>query len=315
MDTTAGQHLLNTNESSVITSTPLSTHEVDHHQTEHQQPSTTIAGLPAQQQQQHQHQQQIAFMNGARVLIDPTSLTSLATVVPSNVSSTATTMATNANADATAAAITLTTLQNKVELLQNVTGPISTAAAAATLQSVIVQGPNSIATSAITSTDGVNLPRVLLCDQSGKPVTLTQPIVTLAKNFDFKTEVTNTVTSSAEAASSSSSSSSSSTMNLISRPIDLLTSVAFAAANVGNVVTSSNTSHVNNVSTTSATTTTETPISVGLNLATYDLLLNAHDSNHNIGSTGGGMKRPPEFNANDEGRPKLIKTEVPQETQ
>lgn len=155
-------------------------------------------------------QSHVAIVNGTRVIIDPASLSSIMTPTSAVSSNASIISPNNANAAATAAAIALTNLQNKFEIhnqssQQSVLQP-----------TVIVQAPTNASTSSSVITDQI-MPRVVLCS-SGKPVTLSSPLVTLAK----------------EMKSESSSSTTLSKVNIISRPIDLLTSAALAAAAVNN---------------------------------------------------------------------------------
>lgn len=210
-------------------------------------------------------------MNGTRVILDPSSLSSVGNLVPSNVPTISPN--TSANAAATAAAIALTNLQNKVELHQVAA---TTAVPIQTMHqpTVIVQAPNS------TVADS-GLPRVVLCSSmGGKPVALT-PIVSFPKS-----EPPQSINSTTTDVSSSISSA-----NLISRPIDLLTSAALAAAAVNN----------ENVSTSlSATCPSSSKVELNpLTVISNPSVSLSHNEASNIVDTNSSRTLPPNTSSND----------------
>lgn len=262
VESTSGQVSSHSLEPSVITSAALSARTLD----------ATALG-----------QHHVAYVNGTRVILDPAALSSVVTVVPSAQPAPIISTSVAANAAATAAAIALTNLQNKVELLPPQPAPLMQ-------QTVIMQAPpNPAVTSCIA--ENVNLSRVVFCSApAGKPLALTTPVVTLPKN-NARIE---TIHSSAPAVTSTISFAPphTSSLNINSRAFDLLTSAALVAAAANG----------ESVSTSTATTTyapTERPELASLPVTTSDrtyfsrnesIVSTSSSSDHQLPSTSGDDK-------------------------
>lgn len=137
---------------------------------------------------------------------------------------------TSTNAAATAAAIALTNLQNKCELSQP-----SSSSSNLIQPTVIVQAPSNsipVVTSAASTIQSDDMKHMMICPSTTTVVTLNQSDnnePSTSNNASINSVATGTEISST-ISNISAATNSSTTSTAISRPIDLLTSVALAAA-------------------------------------------------------------------------------------